>query len=136
MPEQKIKAVKFEITFHEGNQSKCNACGTYASWQALNSALYKLVWYAQRHDLLGVLKTDAVITWADGFEYTARLGVGKSGADSDAAQHIKDEALFHTGQWRPAHMSEAQYNAYLAEYVTDEHKAAYAAFLAGYSLED
>lgn len=81
---------------------------------------------------LGCYKTNFVVTFENGETYEGRLELDADQSDNDVVEHILNHCAFYTGRRRPAHLTEAQYRAILA----DVNPAPYAAFLEGYQIGD
>lgn len=77
----------------------------------------------------GYDKHDFTVVFGDGETYEGRLDAKANGKDCDVQAHVRDYVRFLAGLAKPAHMTDAQYAAYVAE---DKDEAA--AFLAKYDL--
>jgi len=77
----------------------------------------------------GYDKHDFTVVFGDGETYEGRLDAKANGEDCDVQAHVRDYVRFLAGLAKPAHMTDAQYAAYVTE---DKDEAAI--FLAKYDL--
>lgn len=77
----------------------------------------------------GYDKTDFVVTFANGETYTGRYDLVRDDETRSRLlqNHMTESLSFYAGLRRPAHMTEARYQAFLAQ--ADDDKAAAMAFL-------
>ncbi len=105
----KIPAVEIHIPFMEGRAEWSNqtfvSCSARSCWDKFQdymktiSNTYSLVLVKRQLKWLGYLKTDFVVTFADGEEYGGRYDLQEDGLDGGEtlAQHIKNFCLFYSG---------------------------------------
>ena len=109
----KIKAVKFEILFHEGTNTHT---GAFDSWFEFGQCVSRI---AQSAPTGGAYdKTDFKVTFEDDTTYEGRLDVQHftmpmESNDNDPAAHILQHVRFYAGEWKPDHMSQDDYDIFI-----------------------
>lgn len=127
----KVPATLILIDRAEGPIELCQA-STFSEgdiWARASAALLAAV---GTYPTSGYDKHDLFVTFADGEKYHGRLDCRANGDDCDVAGHVRENLEFMAGAAKPAHMTDAQYSAYLR---SDAEQVAEAlAFLATYQI--
>ncbi len=91
--------------------------------------------------LPGYDKTDFVIVFADGETYSGRYDAvhpTRDSYDGSLAKHVREHCEFCAGLWKPSHLTDEQYERWLAEQEANRagFKADALGFLTKYALHD
>ena len=121
----KLTAVEIVFPFSESGHVPETTFKGKDCWKDAQAALSTASLFAPRDGCYH--KTDFTITWSDGDTYNGRLDLKHPNADNlrnDLAAHVRDHLVWNAGlafkqQTTPTHLTEAQYKAYLKEYVKD-----------------
>ncbi len=133
-PTRELVPVKeITITRSEGPSYKCNIKHTYASFYEAHRGLLD-----QSYDFPasgGYDKHEFTVIWADGMSYEGRLDCKHPSCtinnDLHVDRHIKEMALFMTGQAKPRHLTENQYWGYINT-ISEKERNAYQKLLDKY----
>lgn len=102
----KIGMARIEFGFSE---NPLLAHRVFTSWAAADAYVRPI---AEEKGNRGYDKTDFSVTFADGYVYQGRLDVNCQAWS--VARHIRENCAFYAGLWHPDHMSDAQYDQFLA----------------------
>jgi hypothetical protein len=113
---KKIAVKKIEITRGEGPSVECGITHICMSWEAADSILYDMSKTAPRTG--GYDKTDFVITFKDGEEYSGRYDLKHhSIEDVSLSGHVVDFVRFHGGlltkEQLPSHVKSEDYSCHV-----------------------
>lgn len=129
----KVPVVSIKLERAEGPSDQCGIPVTVATFAEANAVLR--TWALDcPADMLGYLKNDFWVTYADGEVYEGRYDLTHEDQTSASVErHITQFLKFHAGDYCPPHLTRAQYDMFL-----DQQEEGFAdkcrAFLADYQI--
>lgn len=81
---------------------------------------------------LGYFKTDFVLTFEDGQTYSGRYDIGSD--SPDLSSHIRDFALTYSGQRKPSHFTDEQWEQFKKVYCSPKSAEGYKELLEKYEF--
>lgn len=127
-PATKTPVAFITITRAEGPSALC-VTRDFSSFEAASAALRRDM---HTYSAMGYDKHDLAVRFVDGEIYRGRLDCKRDGSDYDVARHVRETLEFYAGARKPAHMTDAQYSAYLRREPADVAEAL--AYLATYEI--
>jgi hypothetical protein len=128
-PDQRVPMSRIIIKWSECGIVKGGEM--FTTWDDANAFIRRIE--REHDDNGGYFKTAFVVYFADGHTYEGRIDVNSK--DNDLVKHIRQYVEFHAGVWKPAHMTQEEYdaviNGWAAEYVEPARE-----FLARYIIGD
>jgi hypothetical protein len=136
-PKNKIRVKAITIHQAEGLPQDCTTT-THETWSEAEKRIRSI---CERAKDMGCLKTDFTLVYADGESYTGRYDAAlpsKASYEGTLSDHVRSHLTFSAGLHRPDHVTEENYERYLAECETriPGFKQNALTFLKGYALTD
>jgi len=121
--------LQITITRAEGNtETDTFEPVTVASFAAADAVLH--AWSETAPSRGGYDKCDFSIIWPNGDTYSGRYDLKHHSKEpASLTRHMVDNGEFHTGKFCPLHMSQADYDSFLKNHVSEERRAVYALVL-------
>lgn len=93
---------------------------SHGTWAEANRHLYRIARVAPTNG--SYYKTGVSFEWQDGREYGFRVDVTREHVRQfdPLARELKNELRFFSGRWRPAHLSEENYQKILEQFACDQ----------------